>query len=246
MHNIFRFTQKNALNSLDFIKMHLFNEDFSSSHTIYSNKEENETVIGVFSCKLDKIDESWINDINNSLDLIILIDELSSLNLKAKKSLKTVFQEIFNSPFFPNKEEFIKFIKAGKIAVASFGKSNSLFKIDEAIRNALREASKNINIALAKAALVHIQFNHSLSKLDFYRAIEILHEALNDQAHVCCSFKLQKSSSNFLKAFLILTGFNSIKELKNENYLSQLFNLEPESKINEEKLNLNLDLPIID
>lgn len=205
-------------------------------------------VIGMISCNINECDESWLIKLKNFLDLIILIDDSSRFSSILKKtSLKNLFQEIFSSCHF-SFEEFKNILCFGKMAVASFGKSKSIFKVDEAIRNALREIS-SVRLTSAKAAIIHMQSNFPLSNLEVSRAIEVLHEALNNQnAHVYCSFKLKKSKSNSLKAFLILTGFNSFEELKNRNdmFPLQLFNMEPESTSEEKKLDLTLDLPFID
>lgn len=251
MQSNFKFTQKNALNSLNEIFTFSPSLDFISNSSFKEVSlmfRIDKTNIGVIPIKFDEIKESLLNNTENPLDLIILINKLGNFNLKVKEPLKNLFQEIFASPCFPSREEFIKVLKAGRLAVASFGQSKSSFKIDEAVRNALRDALKITNITSAKAAFLHIQFNYPLFESDFHRAIEILHEALNEQAPICCSFKLGKSK--LLKAFLILTGFNTIEELirnKNDDILSYIFNLEPESVTNEEQnLNLDLELPTID
>ncbi|MBS7656075.1 hypothetical protein KEJ50_06230 [Candidatus Bathyarchaeota archaeon] len=228
--------------SLNLIDVISFCGQFPSS--LHSGK----LVIGVISCNLNECDESWLIKLKNFLDLIILVNGSSRFNFMLKKaSLKNLFQEIFNSSYF-SFEDFKSILALGKVAVASFGKSKSTFKIDESVRNALREIS-NVHLNSAKAAIIHMQSSFPLSNLEVSRAIEVLHDALNNQnAHVYCSFKLKKSKSNSLKAFLILTGFNSFEELKNRNnvFSLQLFNMEPESTSKEEKLDLNLDLPSID
>ncbi len=240
MRNNFKPAHRNSLNSfneslslsLDYVNSSSFNEAFML--------HINEINIGMLPYKLDVIKKFL--PLNNNLDLIILIDK-SGFNLKIKH-----LQEIFVSQCFPSREEFIKVLKASKLAIASFGQSKSIFKIDEAIKDALRNVSKSINLLSAKAMLLHIRFSYPLSTFDFYRAIEILREALNNQeAPVCCSFKLERCT--FLKALLILTGFNSIEELigdKSNDVLSSLFNLEPEVSAEEKYLNLDLGLPIID
>ncbi|MBS7658801.1 MAG: hypothetical protein QW476_01315 [Candidatus Bathyarchaeia archaeon] len=248
MQSNFKFTQKNTLknsgNASNFFSSLNVNFPFFDKASFIIHVDN--SIIGVFPCKLNEVNASSFNNVENFLDLIILVNKSSNLSLSVKKPLINLFQEIFISPYFPDKEEFVKVLKTGKFAVASFGQSKSTFKIDEAIRNALRDASKSLDITLAKSAFLHIQFNHFLSSSELYRGIEILREALNNQeAPICCSFKLIKS--NFLKSFLILNGFKAIKELKNNNFLSHLlFDLEPESTSNENKLNLTLELPNID
>lgn len=128
-------------------------------------------------------------------------------------------------------DHFRSVVKGGRLATVGIGESNAPNRAEEALHNALKSPSLDINLGGATGALIHVTGDAKMTAEDANRAGEILTEMMNEDAHVVWGAKVSPELDGRIRVTLVMTGVNSPDT---QSWLGsiapQLFNLESYSE----------------
>jgi cell division protein FtsZ len=134
-------------------------------------------------------------------------------------------------------------LRNGGIALAGIGESNSMFRVEEAVRNALQSPFLEVDHKMATGALVFVTGDSSMSNSEAARVAEVVEEILPTQASVTWGARVDPSMDSRLRVTLVLTGMDYWQQYVG-GYRKMpfgIYNMEPEVG-KDQNLDIELDL----
>ncbi|WP_455367414.1 hypothetical protein [[Eubacterium] cellulosolvens] len=157
------------------------------------------------------------------------------------KIISDLIDLIFNSESKIIDLELKKLWHKNKLVLTCYGSSNSRFRAADATRQALQ----NIRSLEFSSCVAKIVGDANVKTIESNNALSILKEAIDGKRPIIYDIKRDYSCEGF-KILLFFSGLvlNRLPDFR-ENPLRTLYNLEPESSM-EEPLGFDLDLPILE
>jgi cell division protein FtsZ len=117
------------------------------------------------------------------------------------------------------------------VAVIGVGDAQGPNRAEEAVRKALKNLSFDVNLACAKAAIVHITGDRPTDLEEANLVEKIFMEYMGEDALVAWGFKVNPKEGDKLKVTLVLTGIYSAPILSMLGTLApQLYNMDPQAE----------------
>ena len=156
-----------------------------------------------------------------------------------KEIIETISTPSLIKPDFSN---FKTIVTHGGMAVVGVGESNAPNRAEEAVRNALRNPSLEVDYAEATGALIHVIGDNHMTIEEANHVGEIVTEMMDRNALVIWGASVDPQQEDRLKVTLVMTGVNPANSSRSIGAIApQLFNMErnaePERPI-DVKLNL--------
>lgn len=206
----------------------------------------------------DKYAAEALAEMRRQCDTVVVIDNDKLMQLVpnlpafeapriADQVLANMIKEIVETISTPSliKPDFSNFktiVTHGGMAVVGVGESNAPNRAEEAVRNALRNPSLDVDYAEATGALIHVIGDNHMTIEEANHVGEIVTEMMDRNALVIWGASVDPQQEGRLKVTLVMTGVNSANSPRSIGTIApQLFNLErnaePERSI-DIKLNL--------
>ncbi len=134
-------------------------------------------------------------------------------------------------------------LKVGGVALAGLGESNSMFRVEEAVRNALQSPFLEVDHRRASGALVFVTGDSSMSNLEAARVAEVVGEMLPIEASVIWGTRVDPYIDSALRVTLVLTGLDYWQQYVGgyRRMPFGIYNMEPEVG-KDQSLDIDLDL----
>ncbi len=132
----------------------------------------------------------------------------------------------------------------GGVALAGFGESNSTFRVEEAVRNALQSPFLDVDHRTASGALIFVAGDSSMLNSEAARVAEVVGEMLPIEASVVWGSRVDPSLDSKLRVTLVLTGMDYWQQYVGgyRRMPFGIYNMEPEvGKDQSLDIDLNLD-----
>ncbi len=199
-----------------------------------------------------------LTEMQRNCDMLIVIDEERLMQLAPRLSrneaynfacqflaevIKNLMETISAQGFFNvNFQELRTLFTGWGVAVIGVGDAQGPNRAEEAVRKALKNLSFDVNIACAKAAIVHITGDRRTDLEEANLVEKIFMEHMGEDALVVWGFKVNPKEEDKLKVTLILTGIYSAPILSMLGTLApQLYNMDPKAEP-EKPLGIELNL----
>jgi cell division protein FtsZ len=206
----------------------------------------------------DKFAANALAEMRRQCDTVVVIDndKLMQLvpNLKAGEAsrvadqvLANMIREIVETISTPslinlNFSNFKTIVTHGGMAVVGVGESDAPNRAEEAVRNALRNPSLDVDYAGATGALIHVIGDNHMTIEEANHVGEIVTEMMDRNARVIWGASVDPQQQGRLKVTLVMTGVNSLNSLNSSREAgAKLFNLDPSAEP-ERPMDIKLDL----
>jgi cell division protein FtsZ len=138
--------------------------------------------------------------------------------------------------------DFKTVMSQGGMAVVGVGESDAPNRAEEAVRNALKAPSFDVDYAGVTGALINVTGDDRLTVQEVNRIGEIVTEMIHENAHVIWGARVNPQQEGKLKVTLVMTGVNPPNMLNSlQRIAPELFNLDTTTE-SEKPLDLKLDL----
>jgi cell division protein FtsZ len=141
-----------------------------------------------------------------------------------------------------NISNFKTIVTHGGMAAVGVGESNAPNRAEEAVRNALRNPSLDVDYAGATGAVIHVIGDNRMTIEEANHVGEMVTEMMDRNARVIWGASVDPQQEGRLKVTLVMTGLNSPNSLNSSRTAAaQLFNLDPTAET-ERPLDIKLNL----
>jgi len=206
----------------------------------------------------DKYAAKALAEMRRQCDTVVVIDNDKLMQLVpnlpigeasrvADQVLANMIKEIvetISTPSLINLDfsNFKTIVTHGGMAVVGVGESDAPNRAEEAVRNALRNPSLDVDYAGATGALIHVIGDNRMTIEEANHVGEIVTEMMDRNALVIWGASVDPQQEGRLKVTLVMTGVNSPNSLRSVGAIApQLFNLEPNAEP-ERPIDIKLDL----
>ena len=156
-----------------------------------------------------------------------------------KEIIETISTPSLINPDFSN---FKTIVTHGGMAVVGVGESDSPNRAEEAVRNAFRNPSLDVDYAGATGALIHVIGDNRMTIEEANHVGEIVTEMMDRNALVIWGASVDPQQEGRLKVTLVMTGLNLANSVRSLGAIApQLFNLERNAEP-EKPIDIRLDL----
>jgi cell division protein FtsZ len=205
---------------------------------------------------------SALEELRKACDTVVVIDGDKLRNavprLPAKEAFKVSNQvlanvikgivETISSPSLINMNvaDFKTIVKEGGMAVLGMGECDAIDRAKEAVQNALKKPSLDVDYAGAKGALVEVSGGPSMTIEDANRVEELVAEMIGHNAHIGWGARVNPQTEAGMKVTIVMTGMPSHIRLGGiGNLMPQLFDIESFDQ-SSEHVPIELDLDQIE
>ncbi len=138
-------------------------------------------------------------------------------------------------------------LKRGGIALAGLGESDSIFRVEEAVRNAIQSPFLDVDGRTASGALVYVTGDSSMLTSEAARVAEVVGEMLPVEAPLIWGARVDPSLCSTMRVTLVLTGLDYWQQYVGGYRRMPLgiYNMEPEVE-KDQSLDIDLDLDQIE
>jgi cell division protein FtsZ len=157
--------------------------------------------------------------------------------------LKGLSENVSISSYGFRQSNIRNLLKIGGVALAGIGESNSTFRVEEAVRNALQSPFLEVDRGAANGALVFVSGDSSMSNSEAARVAEVVGEMLPVGASLVWGARVDPSLDSSLRVTLVLTGMDYWQQYVG-GYRKMpfgIYNMEPEVG-KDKSLDIDLDL----
>jgi cell division protein FtsZ len=184
---------------------------------------------------------------NNKLMQLVPDVQASEASRVSDQVLANMIREIVETISTPslinlNFSNFKTIVTQGGMAVIGVGESDAPNRAEEAVRNAFRNPSLDVNYAGATGALIHVIGDNRMTVEEANHVGEIVTEMMDRNARVIWGASVDPLQEGRLKVTLVMTGVNSPNSLNSfRGAAARLFNLDPIAEP-ERPIEIKLDL----
>jgi cell division protein FtsZ len=155
------------------------------------------------------------------------------------------FSETISTPSYMRADlgNIKEVLKRGGVALAGVGESNSMFRVEEAVRNALQSPFLEVDHRAANGALVFVTGDSSMSNSEAARVAEVVGEMLPMDASLIWGARVDPSIDSALRVTLVLMGVDYWQQYVGGYRKMPLgiYNMEPEVG-KDQSLDIDLEL----
>lgn len=194
-------------------------------------KESGAVVIGVctmpFECEKSRIDkaEFGLQELRENSDTCIVIDNNKLVDIAGNLPMEQAFAvanelvstmikgivETITLPSLINLDyaDVSAIMKNGDVAVIGIGESDTMNRVDEAVRQALTHPLLDVDYRGATGALIHITCGPDMKLEEFSGIGHMMTENLSPEAQVIIGARINKEYAGRIRVITIMTGVKS-------------------------------------